>query len=163
MRPRGVTLVELVVVLAIVAIAAAAATPYYREYALNSKLREAGSMMMAMAQAAQSEAIKRNGTVSLVVQTTTVSATEEITSLSVVDQSNPGTAVRTSVLSDRISATNSTINFGGTGAQTPLAGAATVTLGVGMTGVTCTTDVRCPALKVQVGGGMQLCPNKNSC
>ena len=64
---RGISMVEVVVVLAIAAAGAAAAVPYLKDYGVNARLREAGNALLSEAMAAQSEAIKRNGLVQLVV------------------------------------------------------------------------------------------------
>jgi type IV fimbrial biogenesis protein FimT len=154
-RPeRGISMIEVVVVLAIAAVGAAAALPYLRDYGVNARLREAGNALLTEAMAAQSEAIKRNGLVQLVVNDNLVW---------LIDSANPGVQLRTRSLGAGLSATNATVSFGGTGAQAPLNTAVPVTLAVSMSGVECGDDIRCPALVVQVGGGMRLCANKNAC
>lgn len=154
----GVTLIELMVGIAIAALLALSAGPFFADYNANSRLRESGHLLYTEALAAQSEAIKRNGTVSLVVRTA-----DDTSSLLVIDQATPDAPLRSRVLSAKVRAGNGVINFGGTGAQTPLAGATAVTVEVSMQDMSCSSDLRCPALKVEVGGGMKLCNNKLSC
>ena len=151
---RGISMIEVVVVLAIAAAGAAAAVPYLKDYGVNARLREAGNALLSEAMAAQSEAIKRNGLVQLVINGDL---------LQVVDTANPGNALRTRTLGNGLSATSATISFGGSGAQAPLNTAVARTVGVSLYGETCSDDIRCPALVVQVGGGMRVCANKNAC
>lgn len=151
---RGISMVEVVVVLAIAAAGAVAAVPYLKDYGTNARLREAGNALLTEAMAAQSEAIKRNGLVQMVVNNDLVW---------LVDSANPGVQLRSRSLGKDISATTATVSFGGTGAQAPLNTAVPVTLAVSMAGVECSADLRCPALVIQIGGGMRLCANKNAC
>ena len=48
-------------------------------------------------------------------------------------------------------------------ALAPLGAANPARVGISMDGVTCSSELRCPALDVQVGGGMKLCKDKNLC
>ena len=61
--PRGFTAVELVIVIAIVAVAAALALPDLSNLLVNQRLRSAGTDLMSSLIVARSEAIKRNGPV----------------------------------------------------------------------------------------------------
>jgi type IV fimbrial biogenesis protein FimT len=65
MRLRGFTLIELMVTIAIVAILATVAAPSFNEAILSSRLTAFANNFVASAQLARSEAIKRNGTVTL--------------------------------------------------------------------------------------------------
>jgi type IV fimbrial biogenesis protein FimT len=62
---RGFTLLELLVVIALIAIVAAIATPSFRDAGLGSRLRAVTNNMLASIQLARSEAIKRNVAVTL--------------------------------------------------------------------------------------------------
>ena len=62
-RSRGLTLIELMIGLAITAMLAVAAGPFYGDYVANSRLREGGNALFAETMFAQSEAIKRNARV----------------------------------------------------------------------------------------------------
>jgi type IV fimbrial biogenesis protein FimT len=159
-RQRGVSMVEVVVVLAIAAVGAGVAAPYYRDYSTNAVLREAGMALLSEAMAAQSEAIKRNGPVRLVVSN---SSSNNGSILSVVDSANPDTPLRTRPLGRNLFGTNTTITFGGSGALAPLGAAVPGLVEVSMNNVTCSTELRCPALVVQVGGGMKWCKDRNAC
>jgi type IV fimbrial biogenesis protein FimT len=64
---RGVTLVELMVALSVLAILLAIAAPSFRDAGLPSQLRAVANNVVAATQIARSEAIKRNATVTLCV------------------------------------------------------------------------------------------------
>lgn len=159
-RPRGVSMIEVVVVLAITAAGVGMAVPYYKDYSTNARLREAGMALLSEAMAAQSEAIKRNGPVRLVVSP---SDSNNGSILSVVDSANPNTPLRTRSLGQNLFGTNTTITFGGSGALAPLGAAVPGVVEVSMNNTSCTSDLRCPALVVQIGGGMKFCKDKKSC
>jgi type IV fimbrial biogenesis protein FimT len=160
-RSRGVSMIEVVVVLAITAAGVGMAVPYYKDYSVNARLREAGMALLSEAMAAQSEAIKRNGPVRLVVSGAVSANSGSV--ITVVDSANPGTPLRTRALGHSLYGTNTTITFGGSGALAPLGAAVPGLVEVSMDNITCTTDLRCPALVVQIGGGMKFCKDKNSC
>lgn len=60
---RGLTLIELLVTLAVLAIVAAAAMPAFDSVTMSNRLTTYGNEFIAAAQAARSEAIKRNANV----------------------------------------------------------------------------------------------------
>jgi type IV fimbrial biogenesis protein FimT len=64
---QGVSLIELLVALTVVSVLLYVATPSFREAGLPSQLRALANNMVAAAQIARSEAIKRNATVTLCV------------------------------------------------------------------------------------------------
>jgi type IV fimbrial biogenesis protein FimT len=151
----GFSLLELLVVMTIIGIMAAAGAPAFSEYLANSKLRAGGDTLLSEALFAQSEAIKRNGTVSVAVATSgTLIATD-------LSSGSPGTELRRRVLPDGVTPTAAvTMNFGSNG-RPPLA--VDYSVGLQKYGQTCSSDIRCPALKVDGGGGVRLCTNKNDC
>lgn len=64
---HGFSLVEMIVVVAILAITAGIALPSYQNFALGSKLGSMANLMVSSAHLARSEAIKRNTAVTLCV------------------------------------------------------------------------------------------------
>jgi type IV fimbrial biogenesis protein FimT len=151
-------LIEVLVGLAVVAVIGAVTAPYLRDLAANNSLREAGMALYTEALFTQSEAIRRNKPLSLIVNNA---------SLAVVDTDPPITTIRTRLLADNMSAGNTTVVFGPNGALRSTADTsapgASVLLGIQPNGLTCGDEYRCPALQVDSGGGIKLCKNKLSC
>lgn len=150
---RGLTLIELMVGLVITAILLGVAAPYFGDYINNSRLREGGNSLMADALYAQSEALKRNGIVQLSVAAGSVQ---------IIDQSGavPMT-LRSRVFTEGISATVTAINFGSDGMTRPIGTEASIDVAFG--GVVCSSEQRCPRLRIEAGGSIRLCGNKLSC
>ncbi|MCU0968245.1 MAG: GspH/FimT family pseudopilin [Rubrivivax sp.] len=151
---HGLTLVELMVGLAIAALLALAAAPFFGDYLANARLREGGHVLYAEALAAQSEAIKRNRTIRL---------ESEGATLRLVDVTDPADPVllREQALPQGLSAGSVAIDFGSEGrpAPFPTAGA----IDISMDGITCSGDRRCPGLRVDAGGSVRLCGDKTQC
>ena len=150
---RGVTLIELMVGLAIVAMLATAAGPFFAEYSTNSRLRESGNMVFTEALAAQSEAIKRNR----VVRLSTAGSTLQL--LDMTDTANP-VLLRERSLLPGVSVATGTVDFGSQGWPLDFAAAS---LNLSMSNVTCSADLRCPGLRVDAGGAIRLCGNHMAC
>lgn len=150
---RGLTLVELMVGLTIGAFLLMAAAPFFGDYIRNSRLREAGNTLLSEALFAQSEAIKRNGTVRL----STGGAT-----LQVIDRGTGGADVvlRERTLSGNVTAPAATLDFGTEGRLVPFGTSGAINLS--MSGQTCSDDTRCPGLRVDAGGATRLCGNHQS-
>jgi len=148
---RGLTLVELMVGLAIGAFLMLTAAPYFSEYTTNSRLREGGNLVFGEALMAQSEAIKRNATVRL--------ATDG-TSVQVIDRSVPSTPVvlRTRTLSGGVTAATGTVDFGSEGRPVPFG--SSVSINLATSAGTCSGDMRCPGLRVDAGGAVRICGNQ---
>ena len=151
---RGLTLIELMVGLSISALLTLTAAPYYADYMINSRLREGGNLVLAEALAAQSEAIKRNRTVRL---TTNGSAVQV---LDMADPTNP-VLLREREISGGVSAATAALDFGSEGRLLPFPSSASVDFS--KSGVTCSGDLRCPGLRIDVGGAIKLCGNQLSC
>ncbi|HPO20729.1 MAG TPA: GspH/FimT family pseudopilin [Rubrivivax sp.] len=148
---RGLTLIELMVGLSISALLALTAAPYYADYITNSRLREGGNLVLAEALAAQSEAIKRNRTVRLATAGSTVQV------LDMTDPANP-VQLRQREMSGGVSAASATLDFGSEGRLLPFPSSAAVDLS--KTGVSCSGELRCPGLRIDVGGAIKLCGNQ---
>lgn len=145
---RGFSLIESLVALAISAILISAGMPAFADYLRNSKLREAGNTLLADALFAQSEAIKRNAALSLVVSGSSVNVTDA-----------SGTTIRQRAQPDGVSATTSvTVALDSSGRP-----AADAAVDLRMASVTCSADIRCPGLRLDAGGGIRLCGDNTSC
>ena len=155
MRPltHGLTLIEVMVALAISAFLLTAASPYLGDYATNSRLREAGHALLSDALFAQSEALKRNGQV-------TLSVTADAST--VTDTRGPEPKVlRTRTMAAAYVAEPATVEFGSNGMPSPFGTATEIDLG--QPGATCSAALRCPGLRIDGGGAIHLCANKLSC
>jgi type IV fimbrial biogenesis protein FimT len=150
---RGLTLIELMVGLTIGAFLMLTAAPYFTDYTSNSRLREGGHLVFGEALLAQSEAIKRNATVRLAI---------DGTSVQVIDRSVPATPVvlRTRALSGGVTASTGTVDFGSEGRPVPFGTAVSINLAT--SAGTCSSDMRCPGLRVDAGGAIHLCGNQLS-
>lgn len=148
-RARGLTLIELMVSLAVLAILAATAAPYLGDMVANSRLRESGNLLLAETLIAQSEAVKRNGTVRVGTNGSTVQ---------VIDVTVPAAPVvlRTRTLVVGATAPVATFDFGADGRPTPFGTAVSINLSA-LAG--CSSDLRCPGLRVDAGGAVRLCGN----
>lgn len=146
---RGLTLVELMVGIAIAALLALAAAPFFGDYGLNSRLRESGNTLYTEALIAQSEAIKRNRVVRLATDGVLIQV------LDMTDPANP-VVLRERSLADGVLAPAATVDFGSQGWPTNLAAAA---IDLTHATATCSSDHRCPGLRVEAGGAIRLCGN----
>lgn len=144
------TLIELMVGLAIAGILLVAAAPMFGDYIVNSRLREGGNLLFSETLIAQSEAIKRNTRI-MVSTTATV-----VQLLDVTDPVNP-VVLRERTLPGGVTMAADTITFAGDGRQAGFPVGATVAIDLGSTTTTCSTEARCPGLRVDVGGSVQLC------
>lgn len=147
---RGMTLVELVVAIAVLAILAATAAPYMGDFVINSRLRESGNLLFTETLIAQSEAVKRN---------TTVRVATNGNAVQVLDMTLPDAPVvlRARTLTQNVTAPVATFDFGPEGRPAPFGTA--VAINLSMTSTTCSSDQRCPGLRVDAGGATRLCPD----
>lgn len=154
-RPRGFTLVETLVTLSIFGLLAMAAVPVFHDYLANSKLREGGNAVLSEALWAQAEAVKRNRQVRMTVLAG--SATIRLVDM----QDNVELRVRR--MPDGLSAggNDASVTFGASGRPVPFGTA--VNIDLRLDNFSCSADIRCPGLRVDGGGGMQLCKNTQSC
>jgi type IV fimbrial biogenesis protein FimT len=144
------TLIELMVGLTIAAFLMMVGAPFFGDYITNSRLREAGNVLLGEALFAQSEGIKRNTTVRL----STNGAT-----LQVIDRSDPANDVllRERNLSGNVVAPVAALDYGSEGRPVPFGANGAINLS--MTGTACSDDARCPGLRVDAGGATRLCAN----
>ena len=149
-RSRGMTLIELMVGLAVMAVLATAAAPFLGDMVANSRLREAGNLLFGETLLAQSEAIKRN---------TTVRVSTNGSSVQTLDMTVPATPVvlRARTLPGAVQAPAKTFDFGPAGRPAPFGTAVSVNLAAAS--ATCSDDLRCPGLRVDAGGAVRLCGN----
>ncbi len=145
---RGLTLIEVLVALAIVAVLAVAGAPALGEYSANSRLREGGNMLLGETLAARSEAVKRN----VQVRVSTSGSSISVEDLTV--PASPAT-LRSRTLPDGVRAATGSITFGSEGRPTPFGTPGSIDLS--MTGRTCNGDTRCPGLRVEAGGAARIC------
>ena len=148
LRQRGLTLIELMVALAIGVLLLFAAAPQFGDMVANSRLREAGNVLYTQALFAQSEALKRNGTVRLSIDGGTIE---------VIDRSSGAdTTLRSLELAGGVTASAAaTLDFGSSGML-----AADASINLSMPGQTCSADLRCPGLRVEGGGAIRLCGDR---
>lgn len=155
---RGMTLVELMVAMTVLALLVVAATPSFTDYTSNSRLREAGTTLQTELLIAQSEAVKRNR----IVRLTTSGATIQVLEANDV---NNMVLLRERTLGGGATAGTVTVDFSPRGYPVDRSVAPTVdfvarSIDIALPGVTCSADYRCPGLRVDAGGGIRLCPNK---
>ena len=150
LKLRGMTLIELMVGLAVMALLATAAAPFMGDMVANSRLREAGNLLFGETLLAQSEAIKRN---------TTVRVSTSGASVQVLDMTQVAAPVvlRARTLPGEVQAPTKTFDFGPEGRPAPFGTAVSVNL-TAASG-TCSEDLRCPGLRVDAGGAIRLCGN----
>ena len=158
---RGLTLIELMVTVTIAGILMVAAAPQFAEYTNNSRLRESGVAVQTEALFAQSEAIKRNRIVRLTTSNSTVQVHE-------AQDATAMTLLRERTLPGGVTAAAATVDFTPRGypvnrAVTPSVDFASASIDLSLPGVTCSSDQRCPGLRIDAGGGIRLCGNKLSC
>lgn len=147
---RGLTLIELLVSVAVLAVLASTAAPFMGDMIANGRLREGGNLVLTETLIAQSEAVKRNGTVRVSLNGSSVQV------IDVTDAAVP-VVLRTRTLVQTVSAPVVTFDFGPEGRPTPFGTAVSVNLG--STSATCTSELRCPGLRVDAGGAVRLCGN----
>ncbi len=157
---RGLTLIELMVAVTISGFLLVAAAPHFGEFTNNSRLREGGTTLQTEALFAQSEAIKRNRVVRL-------SATGS--TMQVLEANDPAatTLLRERTLAGGVAMATVTVDFTPRGypvnrAVVPSVDFVAASIDLSLPGVTCSSEQRCPGLRVDAGGGIRLCGNKLS-
>jgi type IV fimbrial biogenesis protein FimT len=157
---RGFTLVELMVTVTVAGFLVMAAAPHFSDYINNSRLREGGTTLQTEALFAQSEAIKRNRIVRLTTSGSTIQVLE-------AQDTAATTVLRERTLAGGVTMETATVDFTPRGypvnrAVVPPVDFVAASVDLGLPGVTCSSEQRCPGLRVEAGGGMRLCGNKLS-
>ena len=157
---RGLTLLELMVAITIGGLLLAAGAPQFADYLNNSRLREGGTGLQAETLFAQSEAIKRNRIVRLTTSGSTVQVLE-------ANNTAAMTVLRERTLAGGVTAATATVDFTPRGypvdrSVVPSVDFVATSIDLALPGVTCSSDQRCPGLRVDAGGGVRLCGNKLS-
>ncbi|GAB1388786.1 MAG: hypothetical protein AMXMBFR78_01640 [Rubrivivax sp.] len=150
---RGLTLIELMVGLAVLAVLIAAGAPFMGDMVVNSRLRESGNLLYGESMMAQSEAIKRNTVVRVTAPTSDT--------LQVHDMTNAAAPVllrERTLPAGATLPTSTSFSFGPEGRPEPFGTA--VSVNVGLSGGTCSDDLRCPGLRIDAGGAVRLCSNQ---
>lgn len=148
---RGLTLIEIMVALVILALSVTVAGPHFSDFVVNSRMREGANSLQALALFAQSEALKRNATVRLTIAATSAQVT----------LAADGSVLRSHALTNGLSGDAGIIDFGSNGMPLPFG--TELAVNVGHAGTTCTQDMRCPGLRIDGGGAIRVCSNKLSC
>ena len=147
----GLSLIEAMVVVAILGLLIASGAPMMADYVANSRLREGGHLLLGEALMAQSEAVKRN------VSTRLNTSGDEV---QVYDLTNPANPVllRSRRVTSPVSMPVASVTFGSDGRPSPFG--TTGSINLSLAGSTCSADIRCPGLRVDAGGAVRLCPNQ---
>lgn len=151
-RPRGLTLIELLIALAIAGVLVAAASPFFGDFQRNSRLRESGNTVFTEALMAQGEAIKRNTVVRLSTNGTVVQV------IDLTDLAAP-LVLRERRLAEGVSSETATVDFSSNGQALGVGGS----IDLSYNGFTCSTELRCPGLRVDGGGAVRLCGDHTNC
>ena len=145
-RQTGFTLVEAVVVMAIIAILAAKAIPDLVSFLANSRLREGVNTLQSTAALSRNEAIKLNSTVSLNISGSMVTIVKESTNM----------VLRTVMLPGGVQADTTKAIFNSSGQLAPFG--TELFIGLSIPSRSCSSDLRCPALLIDAGGSASVCP-----
>jgi type IV fimbrial biogenesis protein FimT len=146
-RQSGLTLIELLVTLSVLALLAIQGAPAFGSYVANSRIRETANVVVTTAALARNEAIKRNTTVTLVSDGSTLV-------MSYTPVAAP-IALRTVALSPSARVGAFTATFDSAGRLTPLGTDILAT--VEGTTAACGGDIVCPVVHIEAGGMVGLC------
>jgi type IV fimbrial biogenesis protein FimT len=159
LKRRGVTLIELIVTLMLMAMLFTLSAPMMSDYLRNSKLRESGNAILSALQFARSEAIKRNEPVAVLVAGGDLRVTAPDGAVLRRDALSEGIEARVVRISDDEEL--DTLVFGGAGRPSPFGVA--VRVETRLNGIPCSAENRCPRVMVRSGGGVRLCPQAEDC
>jgi type IV fimbrial biogenesis protein FimT len=158
-RPRGFTLIEVLVVMTVIAIVASIAVPSFSSFVADQRARSAASDLMTAILSARSEAIKRNSNVTITALTAGGATTWGAGWL--VTAADGTQLARKDIDAGRLDSTTlpagtTSITFNGAGRMT-LAG----TLGIELRGASGSDGVSPRCMTIDLGGRPQL--NRGGC
>ncbi len=155
MASSGMTLIEVMVALVIAGVLVGVGLPFMGDALANARLREAGNTLLAETHFARSEAIKRNARVRLLADGASVRVLD-------LSQDEPGVEIRQVTLANPTQvAAPARIDFGSDGRPVPFG--TSVAVNMAAAGSTCTSERRCPGLRVDAGGAIRLCGDRLVC
>lgn len=146
---RGLTLIELVIAIAIVSILATQGMPALQTSITNSRLSSAAQALASTAQLARDEAIKRNETVRLSSDGSTLYVARAA-------NSDSSQTITTVPLSRPAVTPAFALDYSSAGLTLPFGTQHTVSVAKGMLG--CGEDLRCPTVILSAGGPVRVCP-----
>jgi prepilin-type N-terminal cleavage/methylation domain-containing protein len=146
-RQRGFTLIELLVALSVMALLAMQGAPALSAYLANSRIREAANVVVTTAALARNEAIKRNTSVTLDADGSTLT-------LSYTPVGVP-TTLRTVTLPSTVRVATFSATFDSSGRLAPLG--TDIQARVEGSNVACGDDIVCPTVHIEAGGMVGLC------
>jgi type IV fimbrial biogenesis protein FimT len=157
---RGMTLIELSIGIALLAVLLSLAGPFMTDILRNAKLREAGNTLITTLQFARNEAIKRNEPLTVRIDA------HEVVVLDGSDQplrAGPLPEAVTAALvdTDGEPLAPPLVRYGGSGRTVPFGTAGHVDLT--LAGVACGENLRCPRVMVRAGGSVRLCKTQVNC
>jgi prepilin-type N-terminal cleavage/methylation domain-containing protein len=147
-RQGGFTLIEALVVVTVLALLATKGVPALSSYMSNSRLRETANVVVTTAALARNEAIKRNATVRLSSDGSTLTMTQgsgvTLTTIQTVPIT-PGSRVA-----------EFTAAFDSLGRLTPFGTEVQAAVDPG-SDLACTDEILCPVVRIEAGGVVSLC------
>lgn len=159
LRRRGVTLVELIVTLMLMAMLFSLGAPMMSDYLRNARLREAANSILALSHLARSEAIKRNEVLELSVDGGELRITSTSGDLLRHERLSEGSGARVvRIFDDQVV---DSVFFSGVGRPSPFG--SEYRIETSLTGIPCGGQHRCPRVMLRSGGGIRLCPQAEDC
>lgn len=154
--PAGFTLIEVLVVMAILALIVTAGAPALGRYVTGARLRTAALMIASQAAYARSEAMKSNTSMALTVKAGTVRVQARDAGAAAPQPSTAAQLAQHDVaLPDGVVVDGFTIAYDSSGRPTPFG--TELTVGVRSVTEPCSADLACPSVALLAGGAINLC------